>query len=86
MNVIQMEATKENIQTIMGQEAKHVTMEPKKKGNGYVIKGLVRRNTLLDLMNNFHPYIGKRGFLVVVTPGTLGPMDDDDTALEVPAS
>ena len=78
-----MEATEANILTILGQDSKDVTLEPKKKGNGYILKGLVRRNTLQNLMNNFHPYVGRRGFLCVITPGTLSSIDEETPKEEI---
>jgi len=66
-----MKATQKNICNVLGTEAKALIFTRMRKGNGYKVRGMMRRYALTDLMNNFHVYIAKDNSVVIITPGRL---------------
>lgn len=67
-----MNASKVNIRTVLGSNAKGIDFTAKKNPtNGFYLTGkILPRYALMDLMNNFHVYF-KEGKIVVITPGRL---------------
>jgi len=66
-----MKASKDNIRNVLGQHAKGLKMTKAPKENGYCLDGFLPRIALMDLFNQFHCYMNKKGQLVVITTGRL---------------